>query len=112
MKDVETVTFESNGQELLEKARNSPLSSDQRLPIHGTPFEAITTNGQTWFAAWGQNKLTEEHESADELLQWIEQNHWTFLVTVVMMMMDSRDMYKAQKIQEYLDDQNKNKNEQ
>ena len=73
-------------QELLEEARNSKLSSPETelLPIPGSPFQAVKENGK-WFAVWGKGKMTEDFDSVEELLEWIENNFWNFMITVFTM---------------------------
>ena len=83
--------------ELLKKAANNKLNSEpetEEMQITGSPFKAIREKEGGWFAAWGQGKMTEEFPTVDELLQWIEDNYWNFLITVLTMVMDSRDLYK------------------
>lgn len=77
MKNVATMSGSSDA-ELLEKAANNKLNSQpetEEYQIQGSPFKAIKENGK-WFAAWGKGKMTEDFETLEELLEWIENNYW------------------------------------
>jgi len=101
MKSMVT-TYELSDAELLEKAASNKSSSPEteELQIEGTPFKAIKENGK-WFAAWGQGKMTEDFETPAELLEWIENNFWSFMITVITMAMDSRDLYKMAQMKKH-----------
>ena len=111
MKNAET-TFELSEQELLERASNSRLNSKaeiEEMEISGSPFKAIRLKGRGWFAGWGHSKMTEEFETVEELLAWMESNYWNFLITVLVVMMDARDLRKITEAKEYMDKMNKDK---
>jgi len=103
MKEEANTTFESSGPELLEKARNSKSTLLEEAPILGTPFKAVKEEKGGWFAAMGMNKLTEEHETIEELLEWMEVNHWELLVRVITMVVQTLDLHKAKAIKEYME---------
>ncbi|AXH78017.1 MAG: hypothetical protein [Microviridae sp.] len=105
MKEETNTTFEFTDTELLEKARNSKSTLKEELPIQDTPFTAIKEDGG-WFAAMGPNKLTEEFETTEELLAWIDVNHWEFLIRVVLMVVQTLDMQKMKGMKEYMDKKN------
>lgn len=117
MKNAGT-TFELSEQELLEKATNSRLNSEaemEEMEIKGSPFKAIRLKGGGWFAGWGHSKMTEEFKTVEELLIWIDSNYWNFLITVLVVMMDARDLKKMADAKEYMDkmnEQNKLGNEE
>lgn len=102
MKDATNTQFMSSDTELLEKAGNNKLSSleSQEFQISGSPFKLVNENGK-WFAAWGKGKMTADFDTADEVLKWIEENHWNFWVTVMTMAMDSRDLYKIDQMMKH-----------
>ena len=102
MKESENKQFMLSDAELLEKAGNNRLDSPQteEYQIEGSPFKAVRENDK-WFAAWGSGKMTQDFDSEKELLQWIENNYWNFLITVLTMTMDSRDLYKIAQIQKH-----------
>lgn len=105
MKNGETMLSLSET-ELLEKAANSKLTSEaetEEFQITGSPFRAVREKDGGWFAAWGNGKMTQEYETMDELLEWIENNYWNFLITVLTMAMDSRDLYKAAQIKKHME---------
>lgn len=99
MKDAVNGQFMSSDTELLEKAANNKLNSPEteEYQISGSPFRSVKENGK-WFAAWGQGKMTQDFDTVEELLEWIENNYWNFLITVITMAMDSRDLYKIDQI--------------
>lgn len=109
MKNVATMSGSSNA-ELLEKAANNKLNSQpetEEMQIQGSPFKLVKaeTNrlgeGAKWFAAWGKGKMTEDFDTPEEVLEWIENNYWTFLITVLTMAMDSRDLYKIEQMMKH-----------
>jgi len=102
MKSESNTKSWSSGQELLEEARNSKSSLIERAPILGTPFEAVKEEGG-YFAVFGQNKLTEEYETTEELLEWMEENHWELLIRVITMVVQTIDLHKARVIKELMD---------
>lgn len=53
--------------------------------------------------------MTEEFETVEELLAWMESNYWNFLITVLVVMMDARDLRKITEAKEYMDKMNKDK---
>ena len=53
--------------------------------------------------------MTEEFETVEELLAWMESNYWNFLITVLVVMMDARDLKKMTEVKEYMDKMNKDK---
>jgi len=90
--------------ELLEKAANLKSNSEpeiEEMQITGSPFRAVKEKEGGWFAAWGNGKMTEEFETVEDLLVWIENNYWNFLITVLTMAMDSRDLYKIAQIRKH-----------
>jgi len=105
MSAEQNTAFEYTDLELLEKARNSKSTLKEELQIQNTPFTAIKEDGGGWFAAMGQNKLTEEFETTEELLAWIDVNHWEFLIRVVLMVVQTLDMQKMKGMKEYMDKQ-------
>jgi len=107
MKEKANTAFESSGPELLEKARNSQSTLLEEAPILGTPFKAVKEEKGGWFAAMGMNKLTEEHETVDELLKWMEENHWELLVRVITMVVQTLDLHKAKAMKEYMEKEQK-----
>ena len=101
--------FELSEQELLERATNSRLNSEaeiEEMEISGSPFKAIRLKGGGWFAGWGHSKMTEEFETVEKLLAWMESNYWNFLITVLVVMMDARDLKKMADAKEYMDKMN------
>jgi len=103
MKGSENTQFMSSDTELLEKAANNKLNSQpetEEWQISGSPFK-ITREGSNqlngkskFFATWGNGKMTQDFGTMEEVLEWIENNYWNFLITVLTMAMDSRDLYK------------------
>ena len=84
---------------MLEK--NKKLNSQpetEEMRIEGSPFRLVKEN-EKWFAAWGQGKMTMDFNTHEEVLEWIENNYWNFLITVLTMAMDSRDLYRISQIQ-------------
>ena len=99
MKDEANTKSWSSGQELLEKARNSTSSLMEEHEIAGTPFKAVKDGGG-WFAALGMNKLTEEFETTEQLLEWMDNNLWTLMVTVITMVIQTIDLHKIKMAKE------------
>lgn len=98
MKNV-TETFELTGQQLLKEARSSDSSLIERAPIQGTPFEVVKEDGK-WFAAFGYNKLTEDFDEMQDVLNWMEENHWELLVRVITMVVQTIDLHKMKMMKE------------
>ena len=67
--------------------------------IAGTPFKAVKDGGG-WFAALGMNKLTEEFETTEQLLEWMDNNLWTLMVTVITMVVQTIDLHKIKMAKE------------
>lgn len=101
MKNAATMSGSSDA-ELLEKAANNKLNSPEtdEMQIEGSPFKLVKENGK-WFAAWGHGKMTEDFETPNDVLEWIENNYWNFLITVITMAMDSRDLYKINQMMKH-----------
>jgi hypothetical protein len=107
MKNATNTQFMSSDTELLEKAASNKLSSPEteEWQIEGSPFKIVAeesdpaTEDKVYFATWGRGKMTENFETKEEVLEWIENNYWNFLITVLTMAMDSRDLYKIAQIQ-------------
>lgn len=107
MKEGANTTFELSGQELLDQAANSKSTLVDRHPIAGTPFEAIKEN-EKWFAVFGYNKLTEDFEELQEVLDWMEENHWELLVRVITMVVQTIDLHKMKIAKEAYEKQKSN----
>ena len=101
MKNATTMSGVSDA-ELLEKAANNKLNSPEtdEMQIEGSPFKLIKENGK-WFAAWGQGKMTQDFEAPSDVLEWIENNYWNFMITVLTMAMDSRDLFKIDQMMKH-----------
>lgn len=91
--------FASSGQELLNQAANSESSLMERHPIVGTPFEVIKEGGK-WFGIMGYNKLTEDMNEMQDVLTWMEENHWELLVRVITMVVQTIDLHKMKMAKE------------
>ena len=104
-----TATFELSEQQLLEKARNSTSSLLEEKEIQGTPFKAVKQENGGWFAALGMNKLTEEFETPEQLLEWMDSNLWTLMVTVITMVVQTIDLHKVKMMKEAYEKSNKMK---
>lgn len=105
----EATTFELSEQELLERASNSRLNSEvemEEVEIDGSPFKAVRLKDGGWFAGWGYSKMTEEFQTVEELLEWIDKNYWNFLITVLVVLMDARDLKKMTEVKEYMEKTN------
>lgn len=106
MKEEANTTFELSGQQLLEKARSSDSSLIERHPIAGTPFEVV--KDPKWFAVFGYNKLTEDFDEMQDVLTWMEENHWELLIRVITMVVQTIDLHKMKMAKEIYE---KRKNE-
>jgi len=102
MKSAESTKSWSSGQELLEEARSSQSTLMEEMSIQGTPFRAVKEEGG-WFGAIGQNKLTDEFETTEELITWMEENHWELLIRVITMVVQTIDLHKAKVIKELME---------
>lgn len=98
MKEEANTTFELSGQQLLEEARNSKSSLLERHPIAGTPFEVV--KDPKWFAVLGYNKLTEDFDEMQDVLDWMEENHWELLLRVITMVVQTIDLHKEKVMRE------------
>lgn len=106
MKNGVTMSGSSDA-ELLEKAANNKSNSQpemEELQIQGSPFKLVKDKTdlpgepKKWFAAWGKGRMTDYWDTPEEVLEWIENNYWNFLITVLTMAMDSRDLYKIDRM--------------
>jgi len=99
MKESANAQFMSSDVELLEKAASNKLTSPEteEWQIQGSPFKIVQEDGKC-FAVWGSGKMTQDFDTPDEVTEWIENNYWNFLITVLTMAMDSRDLYKMEQI--------------
>lgn len=109
MKDGANTQFMSSDAELLEKAANNKLTSpdSEEWQISGSPFKIIREKSNrlgedvVCFAAWGNGKMTQDFNTPEEVTEWIENNYWNFLITVLTMAMDSRDLYKIDQVMKH-----------
>lgn len=92
--------FMSSDTELLNAAANNKSNSqpeNEEWQIEGSPFRIVREDGKC-FAAWGNGKMTQDFDTPEEVNEWIDNNYWNFLITVLTMTMDSRDLYKMDQI--------------
>lgn len=109
MKDATNTQFMSSDAELLEKAASNKLSSPEteEWQIQGSPFKIVREKSNrlgedvVYFGAWGNGKMTQDFKTPEEVGEWIENNYWNFLITVLTMAMDSRDLYKMDQMMKH-----------
>ena len=93
---------------MLDEAAKSQSTLIDRAPIAGTPFEVIKENDK-WFAVFGYNKLTEDFDEMQDVLTWMEENHWELLVRVITMVVQTIDLHKMKMAKEAYEKQQANK---
>ena len=100
----------SSDAELLEKAANNKLNSPpetEEYQIQGSPFKIVREKSSrlgeefVCFAAWGKGKMTQDFKTPEEVTEWIDNNYWNFLITVLTMAMDSRDLFKIEQMMKH-----------
>lgn len=109
MKESANGQFMLSDAELLEKAAKNKLNSPEteEWQIDGSPFKIVREKSNrlgedvVCFAVWGNGKMTQDFKTPEEVTEWIENNYWNFLITVITMAMDSRDLYKIDQMMKH-----------
>lgn len=63
--------------------QNSSTELIQREEIENTPFKVITIKGKS-FGAFGNNRITEEYTTKEEVINQLKEPKWEIIITIIL----------------------------
>lgn len=87
---------ESNADKIIERKR-----------IEGTPFTIISAEGKGYRTVMGKWQITEKFETEKELLKWMEENYYTVILTMIIVVNDDiKNKQEEKEIYKVVEDTN------
>lgn len=97
---------ESNGQQPIDDQASLVYGKMLRKEIPGTPFHVMGDEQTGYALTIGMNRLSPMCKEIKGVEQWLEENEWNVIMTMIIMIMDGRnDVGKA--VQESLGKSNR-----
>lgn len=86
-------------QESAEKKDNS--HSFKREAVEGSPFTKIYEEDHGWYLVMGDYRLTNEHETEEELEEFLKTNMWNIMVVMMSIVSEKQIQLNNKKLHKY-----------